>query len=258
MKRLPEFEEEYERLRRRIVPQLLFNQAIYEKVLHGTVSDKTVWLDAGCGHKLLPSWRSEAEDELLRHSKFVCGCDRELEVILQHTSIRHCIASDLLDLPFKSQTFNLVTCNMVVAHLENPKRVFKEFVRVLQLGGRLIIHTPYRWSYYGLLTSLMPDFIKRRLISKLQGRPPQDFYPVRYKCNTEGALRKVLQGLGLQEESSAMLASDAVFQFLASNKVGRILLRGELLLIKLSLRPQWRFLRVSICAVHQKPGELKS
>ena len=47
--------EDYVALRQRIVPQLRFNQAIYEDAVTEHVTEETVWLDAGCGHHIFPA-----------------------------------------------------------------------------------------------------------------------------------------------------------------------------------------------------------
>ena len=53
-------------------------------------------------------------------------------------------------------------------------------------------------------------------------------------------------------EFSRILKPGAVFHFLADSTLGRVILRMELYLLSLSLRPSWRFLRLSICGVYKK------
>src|SRR5437867_11987865 len=66
---------QYLRLKKSIVPNLIFNQTLFENTLRSHVSQKTIWLEAGCGHKLLPSCRGDPERELVQGAEFVCGCD---------------------------------------------------------------------------------------------------------------------------------------------------------------------------------------
>jgi len=246
---------QYKRLKERIVPTLVFNQTLYENVLRAHVSEKTIWLDAGCGHKLLPSWKADAEGELIRGVQFACGCDGDANAIKEHRSLRHLVVCDLTAIPFKPATFTLITCNMVAEHLEYPQRVFSEFSRILKPGeGVAIIHTPHRWSYFAIISALVPQFVKDRVGRMLDGRQAEDYYPVRYRCNTSNRLRRLFHHAGMEELKLSMYASDAVFQFLANSMLGRVILRMELYLLRLSLRPSWRFLRLSICGAFKKTG----
>ena len=51
---------------------------------------------------------------------------------------------DLLQLPFKSDTFNLVICNHVLEHIPDDVAAMKEILRVLAKGGQAILQVP--WS----------------------------------------------------------------------------------------------------------------
>ena len=45
-------------------------------------------------------------------------------------------------LPFKDNTYDIVECVSVLEHVDNPKMVIKEMIRVLKPGGCLYIHAP--------------------------------------------------------------------------------------------------------------------
>jgi SAM-dependent methyltransferase len=246
--------KEYRRLAGRIAPTLVSNRILYGQVLSDYVSTQTIWLDAGCGHLLLGSSKADEERDLVQRARFACGCDGDVEAIRHHRSLANRVVCDLTALPFKPGSFTLITSNMVVEHLDNPEQVFREFAGLLKPGGVVMVHTPNRWSYYALLSALVPQAIKNRIGTMIDGRPPEDYYPVRYRANSPGTLRRLFHDVGLQEQQVSMYASDAIFQFLADRMWGRMILRMELYLLKLSLQPGWRFLRLSICAVYKKPG----
>src|SRR5438309_5721333 len=133
-------ENEYYRLKKAIVPSLLFNQTLYERLISRHISNETIWLDAGAGHKILPEWREQSEQTLVARSRLVCGCDGDRDAIQKHRSLKHRVICDLSALPFKSGTFNLITSNMVLEHLEHPQAVFQEFARSLKQEGFVIVH----------------------------------------------------------------------------------------------------------------------
>jgi len=247
---------EYQRLKEKIVPNLLFNQTLYEQALRKYVSSETLWLDAGCGHKILPSWRIDSELKLVANARFACGCDVDGNATQRHASLRYRVICDLAALPFKKGSFTLVTCNMVAEHLVNPRAVFAEFARVLQSDkGVVIIHTPYRWSYFAIISRLVPQVIKNYIGRHIDGRPAEDYYPVQYRCNTPRKLRRIFSCVGMQEMKVSMYASDASLQFLAKSRLGRLIVETELYLLRLSLRPRWSFLRLSICGIYKLKGQ---
>jgi SAM-dependent methyltransferase len=247
--------KEYARIKEGIVPGLVFNQTLYEQILYKCVTERTVWLDAGCGHKILPAWRESSEDCLIKTARFVCGCDVDAIAIKEHRSLNRLVVCDLAAMPFKDSTFTLITCNMVAEHLDKPEAVFAEFARLLVPGqGTVIVHTPFRWSYFAIISGLIPQRLKNRVGPLLDGRPAVDYYPVRYRCNTPGSLRRTFTSLGLEQLELRMLASEAVLQWLAGSILGTFLLKLELRLIKLSLRSRCRYLRVTLCGIFRKPA----
>ena len=243
---------QYERIKKQIVPELVFNQALYEKVITTYVSDKTVWLEAGCGHKILPSWREKSERALVQRAKFVCGCDGDQPAIQKHRSLRSLVVCDMAALPFKFGVFNLITCNMVAEHLVDPASVFAEFSRTLAPEGVVVVHTPNRWGYFAVISSCIPQIVKNGIGKLIDARKAEDYYPVEYRCNTPKRLGGFFANLGMKEVKLDMYASDAASQFLGRWTLGRLILRIELYLIRLSLKARWRFLRVTLCGVYQK------
>ena len=241
--------KEYWHLRDRIVPELRFNQEIYEKALDGLGSPATVWLDAGCGHHVLPSWREDAERALVGRAKLVVGCDRDAASVRAHRTLTRVVVSDLEHLPFRSESVGLITCNMVVEHLERPLPVFSEFARVLQQGGRSIVHTPNAYSPVVLASRFIPRPLKLKLIKRLDGRVEEDVFPTWYRANTPSKLRRLMEHAGLREERCRLLASDGL---LATTPPW--IAAAELLYIKLTLKPMFKHLRVSILSSFVKPS----
>jgi SAM-dependent methyltransferase len=218
--------------------------------LGGHVRPGTVWLDAGCGHRILPPWREDAERLLAATPKLAIGCDLDEPAMRAHRSLTRVVAADLEHLPFGTETMDLVTSNMVVEHLDHPGAVFAEFARVLRPRGRVVVHTPNAYSYFVLGSRLLPSGrFKRRLARALDGRAESDVFPTRYRANTPSKLRALMGQAGLQEESCRLVANDAVLA-----RVHPILAGLELLFIRLSLLRAFRLLRVTMLASFVKGG----
>lgn len=241
--------EDYINLKQRIVPQLRFNQAIYEEAVAEYVSAQTIWLDAGCGHHIFPLWRENAERELVTRARLAVGCDVDHKSIAKHRTLKRLVVANLDFLPIRSGSISLLTCNMVVEHLDRPQQVFEEFSRVLRPGGRLIVHTSNTLCHFVLGSRLLPRRARLRLARVLDTRTPDDVFPTRYRANTPARLRRVAAKAGLNQEKCRMLASDATLAV-----AHPLLAVAELLYIRLTLCSALRALRCSILGTFVKPS----
>tara|TARA_B100000767_G_scaffold275765_1_gene315248 strand:- start:3549 stop:4304 length:756 start_codon:yes stop_codon:yes gene_type:complete len=52
------------------------------------------------------------------------------------------VKADLCDLPFKSNTYDLILCNHVLEHIPNDEKAIKEIYRILKPGGTAILQVP--------------------------------------------------------------------------------------------------------------------
>src|SRR5437868_4198644 len=163
----------YLRLQRVLVPGLRNSQWVYRDVLKTCAYTGVSWLDLGCGHQLFPEWMpdgKQAEAAILEQPGRVVGIDADHASVAQHTGLKDKVTGDIERLPFRDDSFDLVSANMVVEHVRKPHLLLKEIHRVLKSGGIFVFHTPNFWSYGTLPIAALPDFIKVRLAAWLQGR----------------------------------------------------------------------------------------
>jgi ubiquinone/menaquinone biosynthesis C-methylase UbiE len=230
-----------------IVPGLKYSQALYEDVLSDESRSPRAWLDLGCGHNLLPSWRSEQEVALVGRQKLVVGIDYDLPSLVKHKTIKCKARGDITRLPFADDTFDLVTANMVFEHLQQPESQLREIARVLKSGGRLIFHTPNVLGYGTLAARVIPEAVKAKLIFFLQGRKEEDVFPAYYRMNSPSRIEKLAGSSGLDISSIRMICSSAQLV------VCPPLVIVELLWIKMLLTRAMRPFRTNIIAILQKP-----
>jgi SAM-dependent methyltransferase len=55
------------------------------------------------------------------------------------------VATPASPLPFRNQVFDGIIATEVLEHVPDPAAVFKEFHRVLKIGGKLLLSTPMYW-----------------------------------------------------------------------------------------------------------------
>ncbi|SRR6266566_3390693 len=203
------------RLMALILPDLVWNQEIYGTLVRRHVNKETKWLDVGCGHRILGRDLEPIEDDLIANAGVVVGCDLAFDSLIKHRNIHNLLVASADNLPFPESTFNLVTCNMVVEHLDNPAKTFCELARVLSPGGQLIIHTPNLLNYAVFLNHtvarrLPRDFVLR-LIKWAENRKKEDVFRTFYRANTVHRLSQICGRFDLKEESCRILTSPHPF-----------------------------------------------
>jgi ubiquinone/menaquinone biosynthesis C-methylase UbiE len=239
----------YRMLARVITPTLQFSQYRYQAVLEQSVAHDIDWLDLGCGHQLLPEWRFQQELALVAQCRRIVGVDEHLPSLQRHRSIRELVNASITHLPFRDGSFDLVTANMVVEHLQDPQIQFHEICRVLRPGGVFIMHTPNSAGYLTILARLVPEFLKAKLVYLLQGRKEEDVFPAFYRANSRSAIARLAQASGFEVAEMQMLVSSANLAMVAP------LVVFELIWIRLLMSAALEGYRPYLIARLRKPPE---
>lgn len=148
------------------------------------------WLDAGCGRQSYPDWR-RAEFETVE-SRFI-GCDLDASALQERATPGRICQATLEALPFADASFDVVMSNMVFEHLDEPKAVVAELLRVTVPGGRVLIHTVNALHYQAWAARWTPHWFHEWVVSRVEGRAAKDVYPVRYRANTSRRLRRLFE-----------------------------------------------------------------
>lgn len=233
----------YAQLEQRIAPGLRYSQDEYEAVLERYVTASTRWLDLGCGRRVLPAWRADAEHRLVARAQHVVGIDLDLDSLRDNESMSDLCQSSVGALPFADSSFTLVTANMVMEHVADPVSMLQELRRVLSPHGFLIFHTPNAKAFPTVLTRLMPDAIKQRAAYLLDGRESKDVFPTHYRANTAAEIRRLADVCGFESVELRLISTTATFALVPPLAV------MELLWIRSLRRPTQADKRSNIIAV---------
>lgn len=238
--------EIYWTLRRVIAPQLRYAQNHYEDILKRYVHPDMRWLEIGCGHSILPPWRAAEEDRLVKRCEYLVGIDYDLGSLKAHARISRKLRGDIARLPFREESFDLATANMVVEHLDNPAVQFREIGRVLKPKGVFLFHTPNAYGYGVLATRLVPESLKTRLIAILEGRQEHDVFETHYAANTEQQIRDLAAKNGFEVIDMELVTTDAIFAIVPPLAV------FELLWLRLLMTERLRSLRTNLIVALRK------
>jgi len=118
---------------------------VYRELLTEDIKGKAL-LDAGCG----TGWFSQAA---AARGARVTSMDvgSELLKIVAQKCVSKRVIGDLMKMPFKAKSFDIVVSSEVIEHVTDPRKAISEMYRVLKPGGILIITTPNRFWYFSLL-----------------------------------------------------------------------------------------------------------
>jgi SAM-dependent methyltransferase len=135
------------------------------------------------------------------------GIDMDASAIARHTGLRLRVLGNIERLPFRDRTFNLITANMVLEHVEAPDALFAEISRVLADDGMLLVHTPNADGYTTKLTRLLPQALIVPLAGLLLHRAPADVFQTFYRANSVDALTALARFAKLTPVSFRYVAS---------------------------------------------------
>jgi 2-polyprenyl-3-methyl-5-hydroxy-6-metoxy-1,4-benzoquinol methylase len=140
-------------------------------------------VDVGCGvgtlfHSLEGCMREYVGCDVVRYPGFPAG----LRLVL----------GDLNRAPYPLETssFDVVACVETIEHLENPRLVFRELVRVARPGALVMVTTPNQLSFLSKLTLV----VKNHFNAFLDGS-----YPAHITALVERDLVRIARECGLEQ-----------------------------------------------------------
>jgi SAM-dependent methyltransferase len=156
------------------------------------------WLDVGCGWHLDFPWEPEREKLMMSRANVV-GIDPDWKAVSRHRTITRRTVGFVEQLPFLDGSFDIVTANVVVEHLEYPLPAFSEIFRVLKVGGCFIFRTPSARNYIVSIARLIPRRLKVWLAGLIESRRPEDVYPAHYRANTTEMIGEICEIVGFRQ-----------------------------------------------------------
>jgi SAM-dependent methyltransferase len=163
-----------------------------ESLVRTRLTPESRVLDLGCG-------RGGVVELFWRDVKLAAGLDPDSPSLAERSPGMPIVRGVGEQLPFAGESFDLVVSVWVLEHLRDPETVFREVRRVLRPRGHFVFLTPNLRNPLLLLNRLgkaLPQ-LQRRLVPRLYGRREADTFPVQYRANTVGDIRRQAVSCGL-------------------------------------------------------------
>lgn len=168
-------------------------------------------LDAGCGTGLMLQQMNH-----LGHTEGVDIADEAL-AFCRRRGLENIQKADVLQLPFASDSFDIVTGLDIVEHLDDDTAALREWSRVLKPGGRIFLFVPaHDW-----LWSLQDDVSHHRR---------------RYTSKT---LRQTVRGAGLTVERQSYVSAFLLPVIYVGRQWLKVLRRFREINTENNLHPAW-------------------
>lgn len=234
-----EIQEKYRGRYKEINPKWDRSTEIFRKMVLDVVDKETRFLDVGCGH-------SDLLQEAYEKTPHAYGVDPEVDVLHRNPFLKDIRTEFVEEMSFEDNFFDVVVSAWVLEHLSHPEKAFSEIYRVLKPGGVVIFLTPNAWNYNVWLIRLIPERFHSFFTKKLYGRQDNDTFPKAYKVNSLGKIRKVLNGIGFNEEKLLTNGDPSYISF------NNVTFRIALIVEKILNIPVFRKYRVHIVGMFRK------
>jgi SAM-dependent methyltransferase len=101
--------------------------------------------------------------------------------------------------PLDTGYFDACVCDWALEHVLDVEQLFRELARLLRPGGYLFIRTPNLLHYSSIAARLLP-FSTHAAVRRWLGQfhTTDDVFPVHYRCNTRGRLRRTYERHGFE------------------------------------------------------------
>lgn len=149
----------------------LTNQKVFELVCNEDISEQKI-VDIGAGEGYFCQLLGEhiANKYGIEPSKVLNACDMFPETF-RYDRIQCAQIDANFHLPYKDNTFDIITCIEVIEHIEDQFLLIRELFRITKPGGRVIMTTPnilninsriqYFYSGFWLLFYPLPIYSKQ-------------------------------------------------------------------------------------------------
>jgi SAM-dependent methyltransferase len=177
-----------DQLRERYFGGDLHPYRIFEEEVICHLRPEHTLLDAGCGRgaPVLARFRGRA--------KRLIGVD--LVDFNAGLSDIELLKGDLSHIELDTGSVDIVMSRAVMEHIADPASVYSEIHRILRPGGYFVFLTANLWDYASIIAKSVPNRFHPWIVSRTEGRAPEDVFPTCYRTNSRRAVHRWADATG--------------------------------------------------------------
>jgi SAM-dependent methyltransferase len=167
---------------------------IFSDIIYQYLRQDSIVLNAGCG--IYDKWGIRGK------CRRVVGVDLDAR-IYSNLDIDYPVVANIENVDLESEHFDLIICQWLVEHLENPVNTFANFRRILKKDGTVLIFTANRFHYVSLAYGITPKVIREKFYDLLDTE--QEPFKVFYRSNTPTKLENNMKQAGFKTVELKMI-----------------------------------------------------
>ena len=159
------------------------------------LNKKKICLDLGAG---IGTWFNDKNNlEIKKNIQFIKKKVKKLyaadvdKLVLKNKSSHKNLLIKNNKIPLKSNSLDLIVCDWVFEHIEEPKIFFKEINRILKKKGIVCVRTPYKYNYFSVINSLIEDTKLKDFVLKKSQPQRKKYFKSYYRLNTYSKIKKI-------------------------------------------------------------------
>lgn len=160
-------------------PTFRFRWDAYDQILLSCLAKPCRWLDVGCGE-------NGDVNEFGHLVRLAIGVDLKLPGTKSNGLF---VCADILHLPFRSESIDVLSLRFVVEHLKRIPADFRDVERVLRSDGKVVVLTTNVLSPFIAIPRLFPIPLKNFLLRKLYKVDETKILPAFHRVNSPSKMR---------------------------------------------------------------------
>ena len=129
---------------------------------------------------------------LKKDAKYLYAIDIDQAVLKNKSSHKNLLMKQGI-IPLKTHSIDIIICDWVFEHIENPSPFFKEVDRILKKGGTLCARTPHKFNFASIASQITEGSpLKEWLLNKAQPKRSKYFKSF-YRLNTKKKIKKIFK-----------------------------------------------------------------
>lgn len=194
--------------------------------IHSLITSDMIIVDYGCGRGSAiidePNCYKSKIRNFKGHCQKVIGIDLDVSASSNPNIDEFIHLENPYHIPLEDGSIDVILCDFVLEHINNPLVFEAEIRRILKPGGLFCARTTNKLGYVAFGSRIIPERMHQKLLKKLQPfRKTEDIFKTFYKMNSKKELNLLFQEThwqraiwGVESEQNYFLINTFLFHMM--------------------------------------------